>query len=157
MRHDRGPKTAGRYVGALHRFARRYFAAEMEQLDLPPVAFPLLMRLRHRDDVSQEDLVEDFLVDKGTIARTLANLEDAGLVARKVDPDDRRVKRVSITDEGRRIAGELREVARRWDGRLMEGFSVEEREQLLSYLARMKENARRHWYDTDETKDRREK
>ena len=67
MKRDRGPKTAGRYLGALHRFARRYFAVEMERLDLPPVTFPLLMRLLHRDHVSQQDLVQDFLVDKGTL------------------------------------------------------------------------------------------
>jgi DNA-binding MarR family transcriptional regulator len=147
----------GRYLGALHRFARRYFAAEMKRMDLSPVAFPLLMRLRHHDDVSQEDLVEDFLVDKGTIARTLATLEDAGLVTREVDPDDRRVKRVSVTERGREVAEDLKRVARRWSNRLMEGFSDEEREQLLDYLVRMKENAKRHWHDTDETEDRREK
>jgi DNA-binding MarR family transcriptional regulator len=153
---DRGPKTAGRYLGALHRFARRYFALEMEQMDLPPVAFPLLMRLRHRDNASQEDLVDDFLVDKGTVARTLATLEDAGLVSREVDPDDRRIKRVSVTQRGREIANDLKAVARRWDGKLMDGFSEEEREQLLEFLARMKDNAKRHW-DDGQDKDRREK
>jgi len=130
---------------------------EMEQLDLPPVAFPLLMRLRRRDDVSQEDLVDDFLVDKGTVARTLANLEDAGLVSREVDPDDRRIKRVSVTDRGREVAGDLRAVARRWDGKLMEGFSDEERAELMDYLARMKDNAKRHWHDESAEDDRREK
>lgn len=146
-KRGRGPKTAGRYLGALHRFARRYFAVEMEKMDLPPVAFPLLMRLKHRDNVSQEDLVDEFLVDKGTVARTLANLEDAGLVTREVDPDDRRVKRVSVTDRGREVAGDLKAVARRWEGKLLEDFSEQEREQLLEFLARMKDNAKRHWHD----------
>lgn len=156
MKRDRGPKTAGRYLGALHRFARRYFAVEMERLDLPPVAFPLLMRLLHRDHVSQQDLVQDFLVDKGTVARTLANLEDAGLVTREVDGDDSRIKRVAVTEKARELGADLRAVARRWDGRLMEGFTDEEREQLLSYLARMTENAKRYWHQTGETRDRRE-
>jgi len=146
-KRGRGPKTAGRYLGALHRFARRYFAAEMEKMDLPPVAFPLLMRLKHRDNVSQEDLVDEFLVDKGTVARTLANLEDAGLVAREVDPEDRRIKRVSVTEKGCEVAGDLKAVARRWEGKLLEGFSEQEREQLVEFLARMKDNAKKHWYD----------
>lgn len=153
---DRGPKMAGRYLGALHRFARRYFAMEMERLELPPVAFPLLMRLLHRDDVSQEDLVSDFLVDKGTVARTLASLEESGLVAREVDDGDRRVKRVTVTDAARELEPELKAVARGWDGRLMEGFTEEEREQLLSLLARMTENAKHYWRELNETEDRRE-
>ena len=156
MKRDRGPKTAGRYLGALHRFARRYFATEMERLDLPPVAFPLLMRLLHRDDVSQEDLVSDFLVDKGTVARTLASLEDAGLVSREVDGEDRRIKRVTVTEKARELGPELKVVARTWDGRLMEGFSDEEREQLLAYLARMTDNAKHYWRELSETEDRRE-
>ncbi|MFP4249410.1 MAG: MarR family winged helix-turn-helix transcriptional regulator [Armatimonadota bacterium] len=157
MKGDRGPRVVGRYLGGLHRFARRYFAREMERLELPPGAFPLLLRLRHHDDVSQEALVDDALVDKGTVARTIASLESAGLVARRVDPDDRRIKRVSITEEGREVAQDLRAVARRWDAKLTDGFTEEEREQVLDYLARMKRNARRHWDDSDETKDRREK
>ncbi|MGI5817725.1 MAG: MarR family winged helix-turn-helix transcriptional regulator [Armatimonadota bacterium] len=157
MRNDRGPKVVGRYLGALHRFARRYFATEMERLDLPPVAFPLLMRLLHRDQVSQEDLVTDFLVDKGTVARTLANLEDAGLVTREVDPDDRRIKRVSVTEKARELENDIKAVSRRWDGKLTEGFTDEEREQLLNYLARMKQNARRHWHEMSQTDERREK
>jgi DNA-binding MarR family transcriptional regulator len=156
MRRDRGHRTAGRYLGGLHRFSRRYYGIEMEQLDLPPVAFPLLMRLLHRDDVSQEDLVNDFLVDKGTVARTLANLEESGLVTRVIDEDDRRVKRVTVTEKARSLEPELKAVARRWDGRLTAGFTDEERELMLSFLARMMDNAKLYWRELCETEDRRE-
>ncbi len=140
---------AGRYIGAIHRFARRYFAAQMEGLGLPPGAFPLIFRLLRRDNVSQDELADDFLVDKGTTARTLARLEEAGLITRSVDEEDRRVKRVRVTDRAREMAPDIRAAARAWNDKLLDGFSPEEREMALSFLQRMTENARHHWQDVE--------
>lgn len=143
------PRTAGRQVGAIHRFSRRYFAAQMERLGLPPTAFPLIARLLRRDNVSQDELSEDFLVDKATTARTLAKLEEAGLITRTVDPRDRRIKRVQVTPAARALEPKIRAVAREWSERLLDGFTPEEREQALEYLERMAANARAHWADVD--------
>ncbi len=117
----------------------------MERLGLPPTAFPLLHRLLRHDNVSQDDLSDDFLVDKGTTARTLAKLEKAGLITRTVDEQDRRIKRVRVTERAREMEAEFRAIARAWSDKLLEGFTDEEREAALSYLERMAENARRHW------------
>ncbi|MGC9317516.1 MAG: MarR family winged helix-turn-helix transcriptional regulator [Armatimonadota bacterium] len=146
----RGPRTAGRYVGALHRFARRYFAAQMSRLGLPPTAFPLILRLLRRDNVSQDELAGDFLVDKGTAARTLAKLEEAGLVTRTVDEEDRRIKRVRVTEKARELEPEIMAAARAWNEKLLDGFSAEEKEAALAYLQRMTRNARAHWEDVAE-------
>jgi len=136
-------------VGAIHRFARRYFAAQMEGLGLPAGAFPLIFRLLRRDNVSQDELAGDFLVDKGTTARTLARLEEAGLITRSVDQEDRRVKRVRVTERAREMAPEIRAAARAWNDKLLDGFSPDERELALSFLQRMTDNARRHWKDIE--------
>lgn len=147
-------RAAGRYVGMIHRFARRYFAAEMDRLGLPATAFPLIWRLLRRDDVSQDELSGDFLVDKGTTARKVAKLEEAGLVERSVDPEDRRIKRVRVTDKARELAPDIRAVMREWNEKLLDGFSEEEKEQALALLERMAENARAHWEDVVEPRSR---
>ena len=74
---DHGSRSAGRYFGVIHRFARRHFASQMQRLGLPPAAFPLILRLLWEDNISQDELADDFLVDKGTVARTLVKLEEA--------------------------------------------------------------------------------
>lgn len=145
------PRTAGRYIGAVHRFARRYFAAQMGRLGLPPTAFPLILRLLRRDNVSQDELAGDFLVDKGTAARTLAKLEDAGLVTRTVDEEDRRIKRVRVTDKARELEPGIIAAARAWNEKLLDGFSEEEKRTALEYLERMAKNAKAHWQDVAET------
>jgi len=148
---DHGSRSAGRYFGLIHRFAKRYFAAEMERLGLPTVAFPLMMRLLHRDGVSQEDLAEEVRVDKATIARHLRKLEEAGLITRVVDEEDRRIKRVQVTDRAHELAPRIRAVGRAWSERLLDNFTAEEEYAALGLLRRMAENAREYWQDVGET------
>ncbi len=39
--------------------------------------------------------------DKGTVARALKQLDTAGMITRVIDPDDRRQKRIYLTEKGR--------------------------------------------------------
>ena len=51
--------------------------------------------------VRATDLAEHVALDLSTISRHLRALEDAGLLTRSPDPDDRRASLLSVTDEGR--------------------------------------------------------
>ena len=147
---DHGARSAGRYFGVIHRFARRAFAAQMQRLELPRIAFPLILCLLHQDDVSQETLASEVRVDKGTVARHLLKLEEAGLVTRMVDEEDRRVKRVRVTAKARELAPAIRAAGRAWTEKVLDGFTPEEENAALGFLQRMAENAREHWEDTSE-------
>ena len=131
-RKHRHPENVGHCVGMIHRFARKFVSRLLQPLDLPEVAFPLMMILSHHDAMSQDELADTHLIDKSTVARALTRMEDAELVSRSVDPGDRRVKRVEITERGAELADQLREVLDTWN------------ERLLQHLAR---NAHRHWDD----------
>ena len=141
----------GRYLGAVHHFSRRYFTAQMECLGLPPLAFPLLLHLLRHDNISQDELAGEFLVDKGTVARTMAKLEKARLVTRNVDEHDRRIKRVRITDKARKLRPKFHAAGHAWDEKLLDGFKSEERRVVLTFLKRMTENAQKHWEDLLDT------
>lgn len=123
----------------------------MERLGLPRIAFPLILRLLHQDDVSQDELAGDFLLDKGTVARTIAKLEEAGYVTRSVDDEDRRVKRVRVTDKARELEPEFRAAGRAWAEKLLDSFNSHEKQAVLGFLRRMAENAREHWEDLGDT------
>jgi DNA-binding MarR family transcriptional regulator len=51
--------------------------------------------------VRATDLADHTALDLSTISRHLRGLEDAGLLTRSPDPDDRRASLLSVTDEGR--------------------------------------------------------
>ncbi|WP_420814372.1 MarR family winged helix-turn-helix transcriptional regulator [Jiangella ureilytica] len=52
---------------------------------------------------TQAALAEAIGADKTRIIGTLDELQEAGLISRTPDPDDRRVRLLSLTDEGRRV------------------------------------------------------
>jgi DNA-binding MarR family transcriptional regulator len=51
--------------------------------------------------LSQRDLAQRLRLEKSTVSRLVADLEDRGLLTRQRDPDNRRVYRLQITAEGR--------------------------------------------------------
>ncbi|TXF90524.1 MarR family transcriptional regulator [Neolewinella aurantiaca] len=51
----------------------------------------------------QQDLATSTIKDKGTVARSLKQLEAAGFIRREVDLNDRRQKRIYLTEKGRRL------------------------------------------------------
>ncbi|MEM1359050.1 MAG: MarR family transcriptional regulator [Bacteroidota bacterium] len=63
----------------------------------------LLADLINKDGQRQQDLAISTIKNKGTVARALVSLETAGMIERKNDPEDRRQKRIFLTEKGRHL------------------------------------------------------
>ena len=63
----------------------------------------LLADLMTNDGLRQQDLAISTIKDKGTVARGLKQLETAGMITREVDPEDRRQKRIYLTEKAHRM------------------------------------------------------
>jgi DNA-binding MarR family transcriptional regulator len=64
------------------------------------------------------------------MTRIVAALEEGGLVVREVDPDDRRLVRVRITSDGRRLLERSRSRKTAYLARRLRGLSEGERSTL---------------------------
>lgn len=62
--------------------------------------------------LSQTQLCDRLMLEKSTVSRMVSQMAERQWVTRQADPDDGRRARVSLTDEGRRVAQRLA-VARR--------------------------------------------
>ena len=84
---------------------------ELIALELPVLAehdvsmwgYSVLTALDGTPVRTQAALAEAIGADKSRIIGTLDELQDAGLIQRTPDPDDRRVRLLSITPKGRRV------------------------------------------------------
>lgn len=80
-------------------------------------ASPLLIAGRLGEGVRQVTLAEHVGIEGPSLVRLLDQLCAAGLARRDEDPDDRRAKTISLTDEGRavtaRIEADLRDLRAR--------------------------------------------
>jgi MarR family transcriptional regulator for hemolysin len=72
---------------------------------------PLLHLARAPAPMRQKDLAAALLLDSSSVVRILQGLQESGLIARSEDAEDRRAKVIVITDQGRRLAEQVEEVA----------------------------------------------
>ncbi|MEV0277469.1 MarR family winged helix-turn-helix transcriptional regulator [Streptomyces sp. NPDC050610] len=116
---------------------------EQVDSDLTGPQFTVLSLLCERGVTDQGTLGALAHLDKSTAAPLLERLRRRGLVDLAKDASDRRRKLVSITDEGRELAARLAPAVLRVNEQMLEPFSGEEREQLLSLLRRAVQGAER--------------
>ncbi len=131
---------ANKFISMIYRYTRRYFARELQSSQLDAGQLPFLLHLCRCPGVTQEQLSCALGMDKGTTARSVAQLEECGLAYRTPDEHDRRVNHVFPTSAALAREETLFAIVDRLHELLFEGFSAEERAQALSLIIRMKDN-----------------
>lgn len=86
---------------------------------------------------TQAALAEAINADKTRIIRTLDDLQDDGYIERHPDPDDRRVRLLAITDEGRAVKNAVQAEIQRGEERWLGELRPEERTAFLRALQRL--------------------
>lgn len=77
------------------------------EFDLRPP--PVALALKFLDEPTPMGRIADVLsCDGSTVTWIVDRLEEKGLVERRSDPADRRIRLVALTDEGRRVRDEIR-------------------------------------------------
>jgi|SRR3990172_8759769 len=97
----------------------------------------LLMHLWLEDGLTQTTLAERLCIQPATLTKTLDRLEQAGLVARQPDMDDRRVTHVYITNKGQQLRHSIESVWREVETQSFGSLSVEERDTLRRLLEKI--------------------
>jgi DNA-binding MarR family transcriptional regulator len=89
-----------------------------------------------REPLSMRELAERLYLDPSNLTALVDRLEELGLVERRADADDRRVKRLVITPKGARLADEI--IGAVFDKTaLFDVLGTREQRQLLDLLTRL--------------------
>ncbi|WP_281155813.1 MarR family transcriptional regulator [Streptomyces sp. HYC2] len=95
-----------------------------------------LLSLLSLEPLPMRKLAQKLKCEPSNVTGIVDRLETRGLVERQADPGDRRVKLAAATEDGRRVARELRE-GLRFAREPLAGLSEEERMALRDLLRRM--------------------
>jgi len=140
MERENLDRNFGFILNDVSRLMRTTFDRRAKSIGLTRSQWWVLTHLYRRDGLVQAELAEILEIERPTLGRLLDRLEAKGWLRREPDPNDRRVKRVYLTDEVkpamkslRRIAGGLRQQA-------LDGLNENEREHLVDILIHMKTN-----------------
>ena len=132
------------YSTILRRLERQFFRDQIAALQLQMPEGIIIRLLDQVENIRQEDIAHRVVLDKGAVARAVARLENKNLVVRSVSANCRREKLVSLTEEGRRLAGQLEQVVQRWRAVCMAGFTPEEQALYDSFLTRIVANVKEY-------------
>jgi DNA-binding MarR family transcriptional regulator len=127
------------------RLMRRAFQ-QQKNVNLTLAQARALIYVSRHEGVRQIELAEFLEVRPITLARLIDQLEGAGLVERRTDPEDRRVYRIYLTPDAAPRLVAIEEVATRVRAQAMLGFDQQEAAAFLSSLQKMHDNLNpKHW------------
>lgn len=133
--------TILRYVSILYRYSQIYLAGRLKPLRTTVGLYPFMLAICRQPGMNQESLSEILVMDKGTTARAVKELEHKGCIVREPDCSDRRTNRLYPTARGEALADRLDVFLLEWKEILWKGFSEGERNQSYELVKKMAANA----------------
>ncbi len=101
-----------------------------------------LFHLNHRGHAGVSDLGQHLGVSSAAASQMLDRLVEEGVIERTEDPDDRRMKKISLTEKGCRIYKESLSARMRWLDELEKNLTEKEKLAIVSALQLMIDKAR---------------
>jgi len=100
----------------------------------------ILSRLERQPGMSQNEMAAICEVEPITVARLVDRLEARGLVERRSDPYDRRIRRLHLLPAAKPILEEIDKARQTMSERITAGLDARTRETLIDALLVIKEN-----------------
>lgn len=91
-------------------------------------------------DQSQIQLAKAIGIEQPSLVRTLDQLEHKGLICRRTCANDRRAKRITLTDSAAPIIADMEKVIEHTRGEILFGISQEEHDVLINLINRLEKN-----------------
>jgi MarR family transcriptional regulator for hemolysin len=128
----------GVVISDVARLLRTEFDRRVRRLGITRAQWLVLTRLHRRPGASLSELAEMMEVEKATAGRMIDRLVANGWVERRTARDDRRVKRVYLTDDAERVHRKIWRVAEETVDAALADLSERESRQLMDLLSRIK-------------------
>ena len=110
------------------------FLQETESHGVTPVQYAALQKVGNAPGVDQRTLARSIGLDTSTIAGVVDRLEARGLMQRNTSPEDRRVRLLRLTDEGRALLDAIEPAMLRSQERILDPLPQVERAEFMRML-----------------------
>lgn len=134
---DRAPSTLAFLLSQVGIYAARQFAERIAEVDLHPPLFRVLNLIDAAEGRSQQAIGEAIQVPPSRMVALVDELEQRGLVERRPNPDDRRVRALFLTAKGRKALARGRQIAKEHERELTSGMAAADRKRLTELLQKI--------------------
>ena len=126
-----------RQISITYRCAMRFRERELADTGLAGCQTPYLTQLYREPGISQEELARRLNVNKSSVTRQLAALEDSGYVRREPSATDKRILLVYPTEKANQLKSRLFACYHNWSHYLTQDFTDEEQALLSDLMTRI--------------------
>lgn len=145
--------TLMKYIARIFRCSILYRNEILAHEGLNGYQHTYIIRICNHPGISQEQLARMIYVNKSTVTRQLALLEQNGFVTRKPGSADKRTMLVYPTQKALDVFPKVKAASQAWNDALTEGLSSEERDWLFAKLSLLMERAEAEAAQTHEGRD----
>ena len=119
-----------------HALSRRFIQA-LQPLELHPREFAVLRAVKANDGQSQQTLAERLRIPPSRMVAIVDELESRGLIERRPDPGDRRVRALYVTKPGQTLLEDAFNLVVQHERAISDVLTAKERAELLALLNRI--------------------
>ena len=124
----------GHHIRRLQQIAVAIFLQETEPFGVTPVQYAALQGVAIAPGIDQRTLARTIGLDTSTTGGVLDRLEARGLLMRNANPEDRRVRLLSITAEGQALLRSVTPAMLRAQQRILEPLPPAQRKEFMRML-----------------------
>ncbi len=126
----------------MHRSGRD-FKRFMDETSLSFSQLSVLMRLKHGGNSGVSEIGDQLGVTNAAASQAVDRLVHLGLIERTEDPEDRRAKRLALTQKGNTLIEKGVEARSKWIEGLTDALTLEQQNMIISALTLLTEAARK--------------
>jgi DNA-binding MarR family transcriptional regulator len=126
----------------MHRSGRD-FKRFMDETSLSFSQLSVLMRLKHGGNSGVSEIGDLLGVTNAAASQAVDRLVHLGLIERTEDPEDRRAKRLALTQKGNTLIEKGVEARSKWIEGLTDALTLEQQNMIISALTLLTEAARK--------------
>ena len=131
--------TIGYFISDCGRRVRRVFDQRVRELGITGPQARLLLLVNREPGRAQSHYANELDVEPITMTRMLDRMEEAGLIERCADPDDRRARLIRCTGHGQSLIVRIEDAAAAFNADMLSHFAAEDRQALQALIERLSE------------------
>ncbi|GAF36899.1 MarR family winged helix-turn-helix transcriptional regulator [Lentilactobacillus farraginis] len=134
-----------RPIGVIARALDAIANVEFKRFDLSKGQYLYLIRIYEHPGIIQERLAEMIKVDRTTAARAIQKLEKSGLIEKRPDDNNKKIRRLFVSERGRQLAPVIERENHYSNKMALTGLSNQQADQLAELLEKVSQNVSDDW------------
>lgn len=137
---EKSDQWIGTWIKKISRAMNCVHDQKLEKYGLTLSQVTVLIQLWKKDGITQKDVQENLDLRPASVTGLVDVLTEKGFIVRRQDEEDGRLKRLYLTDAGRKLEDLSTNIIEEIEEAMTQGFSVDEKVIFLSWLKKVYDN-----------------